>query len=103
MTLLVFDHFFDDEVKRPASDSCIMYDPTFSTFSRKLNGEKTSIFALSEKIQGHFWALAQNSRHALVFRGVSKYYRLRLNLESSDHGGFFMYLSSGQAKLFGII
>ena len=27
----------------------------FSTFSRILNGEKNSIFSLSEKTQGHFW------------------------------------------------
>jgi len=32
----------------------------FSTFSRKLNGEKNSIFALSEKTQGHFWPKTQS-------------------------------------------
>ena len=32
----------------------------FSTFSRKLNGQKNSIFALSEKTQGHFWPKTQS-------------------------------------------
>ena len=40
--------------------SVMLNQAFFSTFSRKLNGEKNSIFAISEKTQGHFWNKTQS-------------------------------------------